>query len=86
MALTQEEKNCIFILIQEQKITVQRNEEIRGDELAARAVITTYAPDILQAKRAAKANNEAQIAGLELELIKLDADIATLASSLEVNG
>ena len=83
MALTQAEKNCIFLLIQEKKISVQRNEEIRGDEDAARAEIAAYAPEILRIKQEARNGNLNQQEGLQRELTILDADIAVLTSVLE---
>lgn len=83
MALTQAEKNSIFLLIQEKKISVQRNEEIRGDEEAARAEIATYAPEILRIKQEAKNSNLNQLEGLQRELANLETDIATLESVLE---
>ncbi len=70
-------------MIAEKKLSVERNEEIRGNETEARAEIALFAPEILRIKQEAKSNNELQKAGIEAELIKLEADIATLTSVLE---
>lgn len=83
MALSQAEKSIIFMLIQNNKLSAERNEEIRGDDDAARAEITLFAPEILRIKQEAKSGNELQKAGLEAEIATLDADIATLQSVLE---
>ena len=70
-------------MIAEKKLSAERNEEIRGDDDAARAEIALFAPEILRIKQESKNGNELQKASLEVELVKLEADIATLTSVLE---
>lgn len=83
MALTQDEKNALFIMIAEKKLTAERNEEIRGDEAGARAEIALHAPDILRKFQEAQNGDELQKTGLEIMLVTRATQIATLQSVLE---
>jgi hypothetical protein len=85
MALTQEEKSVIFMLIQNNKLSAQRNDEIRGNDEGARLEIAHHAPEILRLKQEVKQNNENQKAAIESEIAKLEVDIAVLTTVLATN-
>jgi len=82
MPLTQDEKNAIFIMIAEKKLTAERNEEIRGDEAGARAEIAAHAPELLRKFQEAQNGDELQKASLEVLLAARATQIATLQSVL----